>query len=86
MRRDTGYERSLRGKRLSNIGRAVLGNAEGARSTREGKALLAFLYSYRRVPQITQAPARQADMNEKASCFVYVITCNDDLLACDQAP
>ena len=27
---------SLRSKRLSNIGRAVLGNAGGARSTREG--------------------------------------------------
>ena len=27
---------SLRSKRSSNIGRAVLGNAEGARSTREG--------------------------------------------------
>ena len=29
---------SLHSKRLSNIGRAVLGNVGGARSTREGKA------------------------------------------------
>ena len=39
---------SLRTKHLRIIGRAVLGNAEGARSTREGVklALLAFFYSY----------------------------------------
>ena len=39
---------SLRSKHLRIIGRAVLGNAEGARSTREGVklALLAFFYSY----------------------------------------
>ena len=36
---------SLRSKRLGNIGHAVLGNAEGARSTREARAA-AFPYSY----------------------------------------
>ena len=42
---------SLRSKRLSNIGRAVLGNAGGASSTREGK--------------ITQARATQAHTEGK---------------------
>ena len=38
------YQSSLRSKRLSNIGRAVLGNAGGARSTRVKLALLVFPY------------------------------------------
>ena len=48
--RPVGYchKISLRSKRLSNIGRAVLGNA--TRKARGVLALLAFPYSYRRAP------------------------------------
>ena len=52
---------SLRSKRLSNIVRAVLGNAEGARSTREREARAASVSLFlHRAPKITQAPAMQA--------------------------
>ena len=37
---EQGEGDSLRSKRLSNVGRAMLGNAGGARSTREGKPCL----------------------------------------------
>ena len=39
---EQGEGNSLRSKRLSNEGRAMLGNAGGARSTREGKPCSRF--------------------------------------------
>ena len=56
---------SLRSKRLSNVGRAVLGNAGGARSTREGKgkpALLVFPYFYTARPKLHKRLLRRLAM------------------------
>ena len=50
---------SLRSKRLSNIGREVLGNAGGTRSTRVKLALLAFPYSYTARPKLLKRLLRR---------------------------
>ena len=50
---------SLRSKGLSNVGGAVMGNAEGARSTRVKLVLLASPYSYTARPKLLKRLLRR---------------------------